>query len=386
MSDVVLVGAGLANGLITWRLKTTRPGLRVVLVESTHRIGGTKTWSFHERDVDDAQRAWLAPLVTRSWSGYGVAFPRRERRLGAGYYSIRSSALHDALTDLLGEDLWLERPVVEVTPGSVRLADGTELSAACVVDGRGLVAPFPFRAAYQKFLGVFLALGGPVAPAEPLLMDGRVAQRDGFRFVYTLPWAERSVLVEDTYYSETPLLDRDRVRNGCLDYAADRGWRVEAVEGEEVGVLPIPLDGDFEALRAGWPTGVPVVGTRAGLFHPTTGYSLPDAVRTADALSELDPLDTGGALAVTTRLAKRAWQGRRYYRLLNRLMFEAAEPGERYRVLEHFYGMPEELIHRFYAAQLRPMDRLRILSGRPPVPLSRAALVLARSAWTRHTA
>ena len=30
--DVILVGAGLANGLIAWRLKTTRPDLRVMTV------------------------------------------------------------------------------------------------------------------------------------------------------------------------------------------------------------------------------------------------------------------------------------------------------------------------------------------------------------------
>jgi len=386
MSDVVLVGGGLANGLIAWKLKASRPDRRVTLVESASRVGGAKTWSFHESDLDASQRAWLEPLVARSWPGYRVAFPRRRRRLAGGYCSIRSSRLHEALSRLLGEDLLLERKVVDVRPDSVRLADGAELTASCVVDGRGLVAPLPFRAAYQKFLGVFLALAEPVAPAEPVLMDAGVPQRDGFRFVYTLPWTERSVLVEDTYYSETPMLDREGVRGGCLDYAAERGWKVEAIQGEEIGVLPIPLDGEHAALRAGWPPGVPVVGTRAGLFHPTTGYSLPDAVHTAEALSRLDPLDSPGALAVTTRLAKRTWRERRYFRLLNRLMFEAAEPGERYRVLEHFYGMSPALIRRFYAARLRPMDRLRILSGRPPVPLSRAAMVLARSAWTRNTA
>jgi lycopene beta-cyclase len=386
VSDVVLVGGGLANGLIALGLKRARPERRVLLVERTDRVGGSKTWSFHEGDVEVGHRAWLDALVTRSWPGYGVRFPRRRRRLERGYHSIRSGALHAALAELLGDDLLLGRDVVDVAPGSVRLADGLELRAACVLDGRGQVGALPYRAAYQKFLGVFLALAEPAAPTEPLLMDATVAQRDGFRFVYALPWTERSLLVEDTYYSESPLLDRDRVRSGCLDYAAARGWPVESIEGEEAGVLPIPLDGDFEALRAGWPPGVPAVGTRAGLFHPTTGYSLPDAVRTADALARLEPLDTARALALVTRLARDAWDGRRYFRLLNRLMFEAAEPEDRYRVLEHFYGMPEELIQRFYAARLRPMDRLRILSGRPPVPLSRAALVLARSAWTRATA
>jgi lycopene beta-cyclase len=41
-------------------------------------------------------------------------------------------------------------------------------------------------------------------------------------------------------------------------------------------------------------------------------------------------------------------------------------------VLEHFYRLPEALIERFYADRLSALDRLRILSGRPPVPLLEA--------------
>ena len=47
---------------------------------------------------------------------------------------------------------------------------------------------------------------------------------------------------------------------------------------EECGSLPIPLGGDIGAF---WRDDVVRLGMRAGLFHPTTGYSLPD-----DLLSE----------------------------------------------------------------------------------------------------
>lgn len=381
MSQVLLVGGGLANGLIALRLKSRRPELRVSLVERSSRVGGAKTWSFHEADVSQEQRAWLDPLLARCWPGYRVSFPGLERRLAHGYFSIWSTTLHAAVERALGEDLLLARRVEQVAPSRVVLGDGRTLEASCVIDGRGLGSPLPFRAAYQKFLGVFLTFEEPLPIAEPVLMDATVSQRDGFRFFYTLPWSERSALIEDTCYSDSSRLDPESLRGECLAYAATRGWPVAAVEREEAGVLPIPLDGDFDALRARWPAGVPAVGTRAGLFHPTTGYSLPDAIRTADALAALEPLDTARALEVLTRLARRAWEERSYFRLLNRLMFEAAEPLERYRVLRHFYSMPEAVVRRFYAAALTRLDRLRILSGRPPVPVSRAVKVLARSAW-----
>jgi lycopene beta-cyclase len=83
------------------------------------------------------------------------------------------------------------------------------------------------------------------------------------------------------------------------------------------------------------------------------------------------------ALAAWTRgRSRRHWRHGRYLRLLNRLMFRAAHPHQRYRVLERFYRMPEPLIARFYADRLTAGDRVRLLVGRPPVPLARAARVV----------
>jgi lycopene beta-cyclase len=54
------------------------------------------------------------------------------------------------------------------------------------------------------------------------------------------------------------------------------------------------------------------------------------------------------------------------------MLFGAAEPQQRYRVLQHFYRLPDALIGRFYSGQLTAWDKVRVLSGRPPVPLGKA--------------
>jgi len=111
---------------------------------------------------------------------------------------------------------------------------------------------------------------------------------------------------------------------------------------------------------------------RAGLFHPTTGYSLPDAVRTASLIAASRDL-SGSALATLTHdHAARAWKARGFYRMLDAMLFRAAEPAERYRVLERFYGLDAGLIARFYAARSTFGDKARVLMGRPPVPIGRA--------------
>ena len=54
------------------------------------------------------------------------------------------------------------------------------------------------------------------------------------------------------------------------------------------------------------------------------------------------------------------------------------QPDQRYRVFEHFYRLPPERIARFYAGALTATDRMRILSGRPPVPVGAALKALLR--------
>jgi lycopene beta-cyclase len=110
---------------------------------------------------------------------------------------------------------------------------------------------------------------------------------------------------------------------------------------------------------------------RAGRFHPLTSYSLPDAVRFAFWLAREARLD--GTLGAQTRaLATRHWRSGNFDRMLARMLFRAADPPQRYRVLERFYRLPASLISRFYSGQSTFADRARILIGKPPVPMGRA--------------
>jgi lycopene beta-cyclase len=202
-------------------------------------------------------------------------------------------------------------------------------------------------------------------------MDATVVQLDGYRFVYVLPIAEDRLLIEDTRYSDAPALDLLRLAADIEAYATAQGWRVVETLREETGVLPIALAGDIEAYWAEAGSHADA-GMRAALFHPTTGYSLPDAARQAEAVATLGELTTAAARAAIERMSKAAWRGRAFYRLLNRMLFRAAEPDKRYKVLERFYRLPQPLIERFYAGEATLADRARILAGRPPVPIARA--------------
>lgn len=373
-ADVVLVGGGLANGLIALRLRTLRPELTVVMLERDERLGGQHTWSHFAADVSPAIAAWLDPLIVHRWDGYDVRFPGHMRSLTTRYASITSDRLHDVVAAAVGAGVLCGQAMRAIGADRVDYGAGDSIQAPCVIDGRG-PAPSPHLAlGWQKFLGQELELTRPHDLVRPIIMDATVDQLDGYRFLYTLPLSPTRLLVEDTRYSDGEALDRVALAADIAAYAAARGWTVQAVVREEVGVLPIALAGDIDAHWREATTAQ--VGLRAALFHPVTGYSLPDAARLADEIAALPVLTTANVRARVEARSKQLWAERAYYRLLNRMLFRAAAPGRRYVVLERFYRLGQGLIERFYGGRSTLADKARILIGKPPAPITAALAVL----------
>lgn len=369
--DLILVGGGLASSLIAWRLSIDRPEVRVAVIERDGRLGGKHTWSFFDGDLDPEDRGWLQVATRHRWpGGYDIYFPGLSRVLDTPYNSMTSDDLRAEVEPILGDRL-ITGEVIAVSADGVTLADGRVLNAPGVIDARGPQPTPHLDLGWQVFLGRTVRLTQPHGLTRPTIMDATVGQHGAYRFVYLLPFDDHTVLVEDTYYADSPALDRDLLRRRVDQYIVSRGWTVEALVDEEEGVLPIALDGDIDAF---WADGPPVAraGLAAALFHPTTGYSFPDAVQTARLVSATPDLSSASLRAVLEGHSKQVWADRAFYRLLDRMLFRAAEPDRRWRVMRRFYGLSEGVVRRFYAANSTWLDKARILTGKPPVPVGRA--------------
>lgn len=361
--DRVIVGGGLQAALIALATLRRAPATRVAIVERGARLGGEHTWCFHEADVPDAEADWIEPLVVARWSAWDVRFPGFSRTFPLRYAAIDSARLDAVVTRALdaadGCAIFRGRAATSIRANAVTLDDGRTLEAPLVIDARG-PEPLEHAAGQQKFVGLELELSEPCAIDRPIVMDATVDQHDGLRFFYVLPFTPTRVLVEETFFSDDGFLDAGVSERRIRGYARALGLSVAREVRSERGVLPLPWSLDFAPSTAS-----PLVaGYRGGWFHPTTGYSLPVALRLATHLATTPVEETFGA--AWRRLTERHAREARYATMLNRLLFGATDPAHRRDVLERFHRMPAATVARFYALASTPTDRLRILCGAPP--------------------
>lgn len=382
--DIIIIGGGLAGCLALNAIKHTNPKIRILLIEKNHELAGNHTWSFHEADLPESCQAWLRPLITHSWQGYWVHFPTYSREFNSPYHSITSEDLRQKTMDRFGKSVALKTEVLSTTRDEdlgihvvtvlpEGAAEPIALQAETVLLARGWTEHTE-PVAWQKFVGLDIELEEPHNLHKVVLMDARIQQIDGYRFFYLLPWTPTRLLIEDTYYSHHPGLKTERIEQEIHAYVQKQNWKIKSITRHESGALPLTL-----ALPSGTKQSrdiFPSIGAESGYFHPVTGYTAPTLLKQLCAICDHSNLTASAMTRVLGKVEHNSVGRLRYYRFLNRMMFKGAEPTERYKVLSHFYRMPEPVITRFYSGDTTIWDQLRILMGKPPVPVAKALRLL----------
>lgn len=364
-TDVVIVGGGLSGSLVAYALAKRQPQTKTLLIEASPSFTTAKTWSFHESDLGGLKTEFH-PLMSHRWSGYDIHFPNYSRKVDLPYCAFRPEHFYQKLITTPGIKVLMGSAARTLSNSRVEFSDGG-ITSQVVIDARN--KKFNGPEAYQKFFGLQVKLKKPHGLARPILMDVRIPQYDGYRFMYVLPWSEDELLVEETFYSDIPDLDLQKSKGEVLKYISSQGWELETILDEEDGCLSIPLVKPQYSLED---SEVVQIGMQAGFFHPVTGYSVPYAARVADAISQIDKISASKVLELLEAIKSKEDKKKPYLYLLNRLLFEAAPPEKRFKIFEHFYKLSDPLIARFYRGELTMFDQVRILTGKPPVPVSSA--------------
>lgn len=366
---LLIVGGGLAGSLAALAMAKLRPEVPILLVEESDRFGGDHIWSFLDCEVEEEHRWLVDPLISHSWPGFYVSFPEYSRKLRLGYNSLRSEQLDAAVREALRPEQYrLGTRVVAVRENELVLPGGEVIRADGAIDARGAANLSMMALGWRKFIGREYSFRRPHRVDQPVLMDATIDQLQGFRFVYILPLSDTRLMVEDSYFAETPELDRAAIGNRIESYLALRGWNGGKLEREESGVLPIALSDDVQAFWRGGGARVAKLGLRGGFFHPSTGYSLADAVRTAIMLTEQRAFEGSALHDLFEAEVGQLWRKREFYRSFNHALFEAPV-WERRNIIESFYHLDADVIARFYAAKLTMVDRMRlsgVKAAKPP--------------------
>lgn len=381
-TDMIIVGAGLSGLITAWRCLDLNAEMSIDIIEKSDHIAGDHTWSFNLADIAPDLRQWLKPFIAHRWENYDVKFPKRERKLDITYCTGNSETLRACVQPYLNSGrlrVRLNTSVETTSADHVVLEDGTTLTATCVLDARGFVAHEDVFLGYQKFVGHLIQTCEPHGVQRPVIMDATVEQFDGYRFVYCLPFSETELLVEDTYYSDGSNVDGSKIDIRIEDYIkTNLGVGKFEMLRRETGVLPITLavTPEYGTDVSGEKSDAVKLGLTGGYYHAVTGYSLPEAVKSANVVCDMigknKPNFSGAVLHEMTYHRVDHFHEEKFLRLLNRMLFRAARPEQRYKILERFYGLSEGLIERFYRNRLTKSDKLRILAGKPPVPLFKA--------------
>jgi len=393
--DMIIVGAGLSGLMTAWRCLDVNPTLRILMIEASDKIAGDHTWSFNRSDVPDDLQDWIEPFIAYQWDSYDVKFPKLERHLNIPYCTGNSETLRACIAPHIKSgrlQLRLNTRVIDLQPEYVVLENEQKLTANCVLDARGFAANDDVFLGYQKFVGHVIKTPTPHGVTRPIIMDATVPQLGGYRFVYCLPYTDTEILVEDTYYTDGSELRSQEVDARIKAYiASNLGLRDYEVIRREKGVLPITLavDADKRYPAREDTLNSPIkIGIGGGYYHAVTGYSLPEAVKSANLIADLIKgagEDFHKAVDDEMFLHERdQYTEENFLRLLNRMLFRAAKPELRYKVLQRFYGLNEGLIARFYRNRLTKKDKLRILAGKPPVPVTKALFNFSEKAFIKR--
>ena len=375
---IVIVGAGCAGLSLAVRL-AARPELgRVTVIEPRAELSSDRTFCFFR-----GRSHPFGAAVTHEWWRVRVAGPGHEvvRATRTPYQHLPADAFHRAALAALDACKHIElrmgtsaeRIVEREGRVDVETSAG-KLEARVVFDARGLAARDTSARApsdasssdavggdavrgevrwLQHFAGLHVRTERPIfEPDTATLMDFRVEQGPGPRFIYVLPYTAHEALVEDTCFSEAPLpaAEYDARVRAYLD--ARSPGEIEIVRREH-GVIPMTTEPAPRATDRVVP-----LGLAGGLAKPSTGYHFAFAQRHADAIVEAMAQGKPLSRAAAPRTPVASFFDRVFLSYLSRHRERAPALFARL-----FDRVPVPVLARFLGESGGPLDHLRVMNA-----------------------
>lgn len=278
--DFIICGGGMSGlSLAYYLVNSSLENKEILIIEPSEKDTNDRTWAFWDKGCNPFES-----IVYRKWDSVNFYDTNRKKQhLNIGKYTykvIRGIDFYEFIIPRLKESgrvKWCKDSVAHIsddqTYATVETATGEKFKATYVFDSTyklKLNLPENYNL-LQHFKGVVVETEVAFFNAEiPDMMNFGVEQKnEECRFIYILPFNEKTALIEYTLFSES-LLSPEAYDAELNDYISNN-LKLPAykVLEDEFGVIPMtdePTD-EFPSAH------VVRIGTAGGSTNPATGYT-----------------------------------------------------------------------------------------------------------------
>ncbi|MEM1364678.1 MAG: lycopene cyclase family protein [Pseudomonadota bacterium] len=377
-ADVLIVGGSLSNCLTALWMAEERPDILIGLVDAEPSLLQDRQWVFFDNTVPQHLYRRLRNYVTQRWHGYETRGASGKKQGQLSISRLCGNRVAKSIEASPRIEVLSSAEVTAVATDAIELSGVDLISAPLILDGRPLEPHRSMKFGQRHGCEFRLRCATPHELQHPVLADTSVDQSNGFAFLQTTPMSETDLAITYVCANREEAMDAEAAKSAILRHAVAEGLSVTNARQTMQWSDPLltGLDRSIFAnfvLRKAVPT-----GQAALLYHPTTLSPVVAAAHTAHNFAQTNELSTDAVMSVLAEQMATAHGQHIFHHELNAQILDSQTPDFGVQLLEHIHSLPESLITRFYSADCRSRDRVRISMVRPGNSLVKAGIAISQ--------
>lgn len=349
----------------------------ILILDKDTKTRNDRTWCFWEREAGPFESILFRVWDTVNFYGTTFAGP-----LNLGEYRYKMLRGIDFYTHI--RQTLAKFPNIEFRQATINRIADTPQGGFVIADDEPYIANFVFDSTYalrlnqpeyhnllQHFKGWVITAEKPCFESDqPRMMDFRVDQQGDCRFMYVLPFDERTALVEYTIFNDRLLTDAEY--DLWLRQYIERFLDTGAYEISETEFGVIPMSDELATEKQS--DHIFRIGTSGGYTKPSTGYTFQ---RTQRNLRDLVHNLTENGQSTRSK----SWFIRHFKQfqdsvLLNVLQYHRHPADDLFTRL--YERNPPRQIQKFLDEDTSLWEDIRIMATVPFSPFARGAIDVLR--------
>ncbi|ADB36511.1 lycopene cyclase family protein [Spirosoma linguale] len=384
--DFIIAGGGMAGLSLAYYL--SQSPLRnhsILILDREIKNSNDRTWCFWDRKKgvsgrEPARMNAFESILFRTWSKVSFHGTTHAGLLDMGPYDYKMLRGID-FYEFVQREL-ANHPTIERRQATINRIKDTPQGGFVIADDEPYIADYVFDSTFslkldqsenhnllQHFKGWVITTEKPCFnPHEPEIMDFRIHQHGDCRFVYVLPFTEKSALVEFTLFNDKLLSEPEydlEIRNYIAQFLNTGAYEISETE---YGVIPM----SDEATQENPSEHIIRIGTSGGYTKPSTGYTFQRTQRYLQSIVD-NLVQTGKPQRPVSWLKKRF---KLYDSIFLNVLEKHRHPAD--DIFTRVYAGNPGRVFTFLDEETRFIDELRLFATMPFMPFLKALFDVIR--------